>query len=191
MNNMKLSELVKLKEAVKKLASREVGVAEADYIAKEISHLQITEAGMEFEGQLEIINDHINDSLEKMQTNLKQHYQKMLDSIDQQITRQAAKYFAQGYYEMTFTTEQERELHLMPVPEEVNKVLIGRIWKYSDWRYPGMEIGPRDGEYTSYLVSCDPLYLVDTRHEYLESTKSKFTPEYQACLLYTSPSPRD
>jgi SAM-dependent methyltransferase len=57
--------------------------------------------------------------------------------------------------------------------------LINRIRTYSDWHYPGMELGPRVGELTSYLVASDPLYLVDLDQRFIDATKSQFPEIYQ------------
>jgi len=57
--------------------------------------------------------------------------------------------------------------------------LINRIRIYSDWHYPGMELGPRVGELTSYLVANDPLYLVDLDQRFINETKKQFPDTYQ------------
>jgi len=57
-----------------------------------------------------------------------------------------------------------------------------RMGLYANWKYPGLEIGPGDGIWTEHLVSHDPLYVVDLHTEFLESTKEKFSPEYQKRL---------
>jgi SAM-dependent methyltransferase len=64
----------------------------------------------------------------------------------------------------------------MTTPKEL---IVGRINLYSDWHYPGLEIGPNDGEYTAHLVGNDPLYLVDTSPEVLAKAISQFNPTFQ------------
>ena len=51
-----------------------------------------------------------------------------------------------------------------------------------DWKYPGLEIGCRDGQWTKYLVGMDPLYIADVHKEFVDSTAAAYPPEYQARL---------
>ena len=65
------------------------------------------------------------------------------------------------------------------LPERAKEQLINRIRGYSDWHYPGMELGPRTGELTQYLVANDPLYLVDLDQRFLDTTIQQFSGVYQ------------
>lgn len=76
----------------------------------------------------------------------------------------------------------ERNERVQPMISETVEMIKSRIELYSDWRYPGLEIGPGDGHWTKFLVANDPLYIIDIYPEFLNSTKSQFTPEYQARL---------
>ena len=57
-----------------------------------------------------------------------------------------------------------------------------RIGLYTDWRYPALEIGCRDGEWTQHMVAADPLYIIDQFPEFLETTNNLFPAPYQARL---------
>ncbi len=85
------------------------------------------------------------------------------------------------------TAEYIREYQQLPVTDESLKIIRARIGSYTDWKYPALEIGPGDGEWTKMLVACDPLYLVDYNDEFLTSTKNTFNKKYQNRLrCYTN-----
>lgn len=78
--------------------------------------------------------------------------------------------------------EKIREIRNLYIPEGVGEIINGTIGLYVDWRYPGLEIGCRDGEFTKHLVGCDPLYITDVHQEFLDSTMNSHTAEYQRRL---------
>ena len=85
------------------------------------------------------------------------------------------------------TAKYIREYQQLPVTADAKKMILARIGFYTDWKYPGLEIGPGDGEWTESLVACDPLYLIDYNEEFLTATKKKFSGAYQARLrCYTN-----
>ena len=72
-----------------------------------------------------------------------------------------------------------RDYQQLPITEDGKRIIKSRIGQYTDWKYPGLEIGPGDGEWTSSLVACDPLYILDHNDECLTTTKSQFSATYQ------------
>lgn len=94
------------------------------------------------------------------------------------------KFRVMGYQdELRYASpERIREIRTMYIPNGVDEIIRTAIDLYVDWRYPGLEIGCRDGEYTKYMVGCDPLYITDVHQEFLDNTMSKFPPEYQRRL---------
>jgi SAM-dependent methyltransferase len=58
-------------------------------------------------------------------------------------------------------------------------VLLQRINLFSNWQYPALEIGCRDGEWTKHLVASDPLYIADVFEEFLSSAVREFPQLYQ------------
>ncbi len=85
------------------------------------------------------------------------------------------------------TAEYIREYQQLPVTKESEDIIRARIGYYTDWKYPGLEIGPGDGEWTNNLTNCDPLYLVDYNDEFLTATKNSFPANYQNRLrCYTN-----
>jgi len=63
--------------------------------------------------------------------------------------------------------------------EKFEQMLIQRINLYSNWQYPALEIGCRDGAWTKLLVASDPLYIADVFDDFLHSAVQQFPPLYQ------------
>lgn len=72
-----------------------------------------------------------------------------------------------------------REDRKLLLHDDTKEVVLGRLATYTEWKYPGVEIGPGDGEWTRQLVALDPLYIVDIHEEFLNSTFKRFHPQYQ------------
>jgi phospholipid N-methyltransferase/organic radical activating enzyme len=130
----------------------------------------------------------ISDIADEVSTKLKlldNEIEKINTEIDQEINSITANYHQRGYkVNGHFATnrtnpETERGSRKLPLSEETSKKIIATVQKFSDWKYPALEIGPGDGIWTEHLVANEPLYLVDIHWDFLESTKSKFNAVYQ------------
>jgi hypothetical protein len=99
-------------------------------------------------------------------------------ALDMEITNIATTLSNRSYIEFTTSIDDERNNRKIVVPATIQDILHGRIRLYVDWHYPGLEIGPHDGELTPHLVGCDPLYLADSRQEYLDCAVTQFPEEY-------------
>lgn len=108
----------------------------------------------------------------------------IIESINKEITRLSQKFFEKDYqdYLKYSNPENIRTIRKLPIPDGVDIQLVNRINLYSEWKYPGLEIGCRDGDWTKYLVASDPLYVADVFTDFLDSAKLKFPPEYQVRL---------
>ena len=109
-------------------------------------------------------------------------YRRMkLAEIDAIITQQSHKLFENGYdlelYNGGF--DNVRNNRKLKVYEDVEQIVKQRIMLYTNWRYPALEIGCRDGEWTQYMVAADPLYIVDPFQEFLDSATQQFPLAYQ------------
>ena len=62
------------------------------------------------------------------------------------------------------------------------EALQHRLKNLTDWRLPGMIIGPRTESFIEDMVPMDPLYLVDTHQDLLDPAVRNFTPDYQRRL---------
>ena len=177
---MILSELVKLKIELEKYADLSAYEDEAYRVTDNLKAIRATIVDKTLDTQITELVDIV-----KTQTYLTK---KMLCSkkllineiIHAEIEAQTTKYFAAGYNVHRPDNREVDTGSKIPLTPELYAMLLGRIQLYSDWHYPGLEIGPYDGEFTSHLVGCDPLYLVDVHRKYLEDTVEKFNPEYRA-----------
>lgn len=111
----------------------------------------------------------------------------LIKSIDREISILDQEYYRQSQevydkQNKDFGVEDTRRLRKLKIYESTRDLIRSRVGIYVDWRYPGLEIGPGDGEWTEHLVACDPLYLADIHQEFLDSTKSRFNEVYQRRL---------
>jgi len=123
-----------------------------------------------------IIKDRINEAADD--------YEHQIRLIDNQINEITNRLFF-GNYELETRigdVEFSRNSRRINIDEELEQVIKQRILLHTNWRYPALEIGCRDGEWTQYLVAADPLYIVDRFPEFIDSTAGRFTPEYQRRL---------
>ncbi len=114
------------------------------------------------------------------------HLALLLADITDDIDHQSPKYLQKSYEitaaPVTADHIRQTEFRNLTLTKEIEATLIGRIQQYANWHYPGMHLGPRDGELTPHMVACDPLYLVDVYHEFLASASSQFNDLYKARL---------
>ena len=80
------------------------------------------------------------------------------------------------------TADYNRNFRQLEMSDDTFDIVRGRIGTYTDWKYPGLEIGPGDSTWTKMLVASDPLYVVDYNDEFLASTKASFNERYQGRL---------
>jgi SAM-dependent methyltransferase len=104
--------------------------------------------------------------------------------IDQQITKLTHKLFANNYELETFygTVESVRNNRRIYCNQDVEEIVRQRIILHTSWKYPALEIGCRDGEWTQHLIAADPLYVIDRQQEFLDNTNKRFPKEYQTRL---------
>jgi SAM-dependent methyltransferase len=108
----------------------------------------------------------------------------VIDDINNEITELTRKFFTASYQtECQFIDPTDiRHYRILYLAEGSELLLRERINLYSSWKYPALEIGCRDGEWTKHLVASDPLYIADISSDFIETTTQQFTPEYQARL---------
>lgn len=113
-----------------------------------------------------------------------QEVKQIIDEINIDIQEISKKFFTDNYQTEVRWTEPDdiRKIRVLRIPEGVDLLLLNRINLHSSWKYPALEIGCRDGEWTKYLVASDPLYVADVHDDFLNSTSRQFTPEYQIRL---------
>jgi|APFre7841882793_1041355.scaffolds.fasta_scaffold09522_2 phospholipid N-methyltransferase len=70
----------------------------------------------------------------------------------------------------------------LSLTDESSIHLISKIRELTTTKYPALEIGPGDGQWTRSLIAADPLYLVDLYQEFLDSAAAQFPEDYQRRL---------
>lgn len=124
----------------------------------------------------------LNDAVDEVRVEGVQHkINNVLTNIQRKIEQLSARYRNKPWYIPDYQARREQEKWLV-LPDTLKQLLVGKIQRYSDWHYPGLEIGPRSGEFTQHLVGNDPLYVAELSPEYIKDLSSKFSPEYNARL---------
>jgi len=109
------------------------------------------------------------------------HLYALITTIQEKINQLSLRFFAENYqFELKYLdAESIRNTRLIKKDESFDQTLIQRINLYSNWQYPALEIGCRDGEWTKFLVASDPLYIADVFPDFLSSAIQQFPPLYQ------------
>lgn len=105
----------------------------------------------------------------------------LLSSIQEKINQLSTQFFSDNYQlELQYLEPDSiRQTRVLKQDQEFEKTLVQRINLYSNWQYPALEIGCRDGHWTKFLVASDPLYIADVHNEFLISAVKQFPSLYQ------------
>ncbi len=180
---MKLSELVKLRNDLTQLsfvASR-MALEEVD---RHLSSIHDASLRHDYKDQLSKILkvvDYVENELFVTENQIPE----IIKQIDLELIERTNEYLDTGYsingipFCHSMSVECERTIKLLPMHNETRAEVIVRSRKYTDWRYPALEIGPGDGTWTEHLIAGDPLYIADVHREFLDNTLNKFNPVYK------------
>lgn len=179
---MKISELVKIREH---LNAR----YDTSLITTGINNLDVHLRAISDETDLVELKSEINDLVgdlgtlhNKLRFN-RDRYQAIIDQINQYIQAESAKFLSDNY-SLELRVESEaigniRKNRVLDIRPELETEIINRIQLHTSWKYPALEIGCRDGEWTRHMIAADPLYITDHYRDFLESAVSEFTDEYR------------
>jgi len=105
----------------------------------------------------------------------------IINDVQQKINNFSNQFFAENYqFELQpVSAEFIRQHRTITFDENFCSEIIKRIHLNSNWQFPALEIGARDGEYTKYLVASDPFYISDFYDEFLDSALEQFDPAYR------------
>ena len=111
-------------------------------------------------------------------------YQQQLLNINQKIDSITHTLFYNNYEleEKYGTADFVRTNRRISLGADIEQDVKTRILNYTNWRYPALEIGCRDGEWTQFMVAADPLYIMDRHQEFLDAAKNQFPSAYQRRL---------
>lgn len=184
---MKISELVRIKEKLSGFQSptfsafieskfKETSI----YVDNMLSSFVFGDVKNDLVEQLTQLDSHITKT-DELITNLIRYIEKLIEE-------QVKEFYKNGYLinGVEFTSEtnvyNERQYRTVVCDETVKQAIVSDIRNHTSSKYPALEIGPGDGQWTEFMVAADPLYIVDIHPEFIESTKSKFSIEYQRRL---------
>ena len=184
---MKISELVRIKKKLLEFQSPtfatfiESKFKETSlYIDNMLSSFVFGELQSNLAGHLTELGSHITKTDELIAN--------LISYVENLIEEQEKEFYKEGYLinGIEFISEtnvhNERQYRTVICDDDVKQSIISDIRRYTNPKYPALEIGCRDGEWTKHLVASDPLYIADINSEFIDNTAQKFTPEYQARL---------
>lgn len=181
-SQMKLSQLVKLKESLTTFIKTEQVDDELDQLKQVVESIQPPVCDPEITNYITSLSSTIDQAKHLISVEVAK-IPTLTSQIDSKIAEMSQKYFAANYQmELALTEEGERRTRNKAFSDDARELLTHRLQIYSDWHYPGLEIGPGSGTWTSELVGNDPLYLLDIRQSYLDEAKSQFPSAYQQRL---------
>jgi SAM-dependent methyltransferase len=177
---MKFSELVELRDRLTTVYNTSDIASGVDVLDTGLCHIKNSVNDLALKDE---VSDLTTD-LHRIYTTLKlnqDRYTALLDHVNQRISSESAKFFTDNYeLELKYNAvENIRKIRVMPLRDETREEILSRIQLHTNWKYPALEIGCRDGEWTKYMVAADPLYIVDYHREFTESAVSNFNEIYQ------------
>lgn len=123
----------------------------------------------------------IENNLDSVQYSIEQ----FIFEIDKEINELTVPmmklgYQINGFFGSNLTNcDVERNDRRLDLTDDERSEISTIIRSYTNWKYPTLEIGPGDGDWTESLVAADPLYIVDRHKEFLDSTLNKFNEIYR------------
>lgn len=180
---MKLSELVKLRNELKQVSFVPLRTS-VEGLDRHLSSINDSSLRLDFKDRISKVLNLI-DSIENELCAAENRIPEMIKQIDAELDERTKEYMNIGYsingspFLHHMNTRCERTDRVLPIHDETRAEVIVKARKYTDWRYPVLEIGPGDGTWTEHLIAGDPLYIVDIHKEFLDNTLNKFNPVYK------------
>ena len=176
---MTLQQLVALRNNLQNciLPDRLESIIDANYIS--ITNL-ITNDDIELDEKITSLADNHRYLKNDLHKNLIE-LETLIGFVQNKIDSMTANFFtetAQQQQDIVRKADIIRQVRQLQKDEEFDSILQTRINLNSNWQYPCLEIGCRDGEYTKFLVASDPLYIADLVDDFLESAVTQFPSAY-------------
>jgi hypothetical protein len=176
---MKLRQLIAYKNALQQYNVVDIRT-DANMELQRIMH-EVDLSGFDFSSGLALEQDIdcINSAFDSAKRNL--------DQLKHQVAQEIQVLESDAYADSLLCYQQSaandtvsllltRRTH---VSTHTSDIISNRIKYHSDWRYPGMIFSPLASSALDTMVSLDPLYLIDTKQEFLNSAIEKFEEQYQ------------
>jgi len=180
---MKLSTLVNYLNELQKLDLQPMKKNVGDQVNKVMYLSGIHPMGKDnYTEKLKNQNQHIQQSIHDFEILI----DTLKQDVDQLINKLEHPYFLDSYtlYENEFGNETVEDLinRHPQLSESTVEYLTARMSRYNSWKYPAMILRPGVETYINDMVACDPLYLVDLRHELLAPAVQQYNEVYQQRL---------
>ena len=177
-----ISELVKIREHLISVYKTIPITREIELLDVELRAVGSENTGNEVRDDIIELADDLNTLHNKLKFN-NDRYQAVIDRIDHLVQAESTKFLTENYsLELRVKDEAVgniRKIRVLDLRPEIEEEILNRIRIYTSWRYPALEIGCRDGEWTKKMVAADPLYITDHYRDFLESAVKDFPEEYQ------------
>lgn len=180
---MKLSDLVHYKKQLEQLSSNPT-LRTATSDLNIITHLcstqpiQVGHFAIDLEGNQTAIADafrNFETTLDQLKVELKQ----LIESSEK-------PWFQESYRLYEIESPHETVDYILDrradISDQTEKFFHTRLTRYTDWHYPAMIIRPGRETFIQSMVACDPLYLVDDKHELLSPAMDLYNETYQRRL---------
>jgi SAM-dependent methyltransferase len=177
---MKLNELVRLRNDLRK--SLDISIIQNEIESNCVRLQNLTEnTNQDILDKISFLSDRHRQHYSLFEEDIA-HLKETIDFVQSKIDGLSTKFFAENYQlELEYIdTESIRNVRQLAYEQEFVSKLVQRINLYSNWQYPALEIGCRDGEWTKLLVASDPLYIADFFPEFLVSAVAQFPDLYQS-----------
>lgn len=175
---MKLSELVRYRNNLDTITPRDIEsqiTAEIDPIIHTVKMLEMPMPDLfqKLTGDRENILSAMKDfriSLESVK-----------QETDRNIEIMEPAYLANSYRLYQIMQDDSTEYILnrrLGLSQQATDYIQSRVQMQSDWRQTGAVLRPGLETWMDHMIACDPLYLIDTRHDLFEPVKSRFNEAY-------------
>ena len=180
---MKLSTLVNYRNEFRKLNLHPMKKGVEDDLGKVlhlVSHHPVAEN--KFLQHLQNQEQHIYGAIDQFQVLV----DGLANDLDKLINEIEPPYFLDSYklYENDFQNETLDDLidRQPKLCDSTVEYYCARLSRYNTWHYPAMIVRPGVESYINNMLACDPLYLVDLRHELLVPAVQQYNEVYQQRL---------
>jgi SAM-dependent methyltransferase len=140
--------------------------------------LQVSTCTQDLTRAFESLTDSL-DSFEQVLAQIRQRLTQLLHEREPAYLAESFRLFDQ---EMRHDSVQHVLSRRISTDQDSRIALEFRLKNLTDWRYPGMIIGPRTEKFIEDMVPLDPLYVVDTHQDLINAAVRGFTPDYQRRL---------
>jgi SAM-dependent methyltransferase len=177
---MKLSALVALREHLLSVYNTSTITSGIDRITSELTGIRKSTKDSDFANDVDNVADDLSRMHKSIQLN-QERFDALIENINHRILSSSNKFFTDNY-DVELSIDKRNRLggiRPMEVSEEIREEILNRIRLYTDWKYPALEIGCGNGDWTQHLVAADPLYITDYEESITKLAIKDFTSEYQ------------